>query len=63
MTDGDLTPEAHRQRHIELHKALDELFADYIVHHRGEHGFTEMPLRRLLEWSHTQTIQPTEPGR
>lgn len=54
------TPEGHRQRHIELHRALDELFADYITQHPDEHQFTTMPLDRLLKWSHQQTMLPTE---
>ncbi len=52
--------EEHKQRHIELHRALDELFADYIVHNPDETTYTEMPLLKLLGWSHQQTINPTE---
>jgi hypothetical protein len=54
-----LTPEEHRQRHIELHKALDELFADYIGHHPEEHHFLDMPFRKLLDWSAQQMVTPT----
>jgi len=50
----------HKKRHIELHNALDELFADYINHHPNETQFTEMPLMKLLAWSNEQTKNPTE---
>jgi hypothetical protein len=55
-----MTPEEHKQRHVELHRALDELFADYIEHHPDEHQFTQMPLIDLMTWSHEQTIESTE---
>ena len=55
-----MTHEEHRQRHIELHRALDQLFADYIQHHPQQTEFTTMPLRQLLEWSYDQTITPTD---
>ena len=54
------TPEGHKARHVELHKALDELFADYITHHPDETEFTRMPLLRLLKWSNEQQHSPTE---
>lgn len=53
-----MTIEEHRRRHLELHRAFDELFADYIKHHPDQVKFLDMPLRQLLEWSHTQTILP-----
>lgn len=54
------TPEGHRQRHVELHKAMDELLADYMRNHRDQQSFLDMPFRQLMEWSHRQTIQPDE---
>jgi hypothetical protein len=50
---------AHKKRHEELHKSLDELFADYILHHPKELELTNMPLNKLLEWSFEQTKKPT----
>jgi len=47
--------QAHRQKHIILHNALDELYADYISNHPNEHGFSEMPIIKLLKWSYEQT--------
>jgi hypothetical protein len=57
--DG-LTREQHRERHKILHAHLDELFADYIEHHRDERQFTQMPLIKLIQWSYEQTFNPTE---
>jgi hypothetical protein len=51
--------EEHRKRHEELHKALDELFADYIKHHLNRVGFLNLTIEELLKWSHGETIQPT----
>jgi hypothetical protein len=43
-----MNKEEHTQRHIELHKALDELFADSITH--AELGIHSTILQ-LMEWS------------
>jgi len=45
----------HKIRHIELHKALDELFADFIRHGNGRTGNTIMD---LIMWSFKQTENP-----
>lgn len=50
----------HKEHHLDLHKAFDELFADYIFHHPNQAEFVSMPLKYLLEWSHQQTLNPTE---
>lgn len=55
-----MTPEEHKKRHCELHRAFDELFADYIKHHPDTTLFLDRPIRDLMEWSHRQTIQPDE---
>ena len=55
-----LTKIQHKKRHIELHKVLDELFADYIRHHPGQTRFTGMQLRELLKWAFEQTENPDE---
>uniref|UniRef100_A0A6H2A3X6 Uncharacterized protein n=1 Tax=viral metagenome TaxID=1070528 RepID=A0A6H2A3X6_9ZZZZ len=47
----------HIKRHKELHRALDELFADFITHRQGG---TENTIIELIEWSHKQTENPTE---
>ena len=50
----------HKQRHIELHKSLDELFADYIAHHPKQVQFTQMPVIDLIKWSSFEAEKPTE---
>lgn len=55
-----MTREDHITRHKMLHAAVDELFADYIGHHKEETQFTQMPLIKLLNWSKEQTENPTE---
>lgn len=49
----------HKERHTYLHKAFDELLADYIGH-TGKLP-SETTLTEFMNWSHEQTIKPT-PG-
>lgn len=54
--------EGHRQRHIELHAALDELAADWALHQPlGGKVFSTATIMELIEWSHQQTIKPDGP--
>jgi hypothetical protein len=55
-----MTRDAHIARHKALHAALDELFADYIGHHKDQMQFTQMPIIDLLNWSKDQCENPTE---
>lgn len=55
-----MTLEEHKQRHKELHKSLDELFADFIHHNSDIKTVTQIPVLRLIEWSYQQSINPTE---
>lgn len=55
---GPFTPEQHRLRHVALHSSLDELVADF-ARHTGK-LFSQATLLELMEWSHAQTISPTE---
>ncbi len=56
-----MTPEEHKQRHQELHKALDELVADWIdkapppsrLQLPSEHTIME-----LMEWASRQAKEP-----
>ena len=48
----------HRQRHIELHKSLDELIADFIEH-TGKYP-SGVTLMEFMKWSYEQTKNPTE---
>ena len=53
-----LSKEEHIERHKELHKALDELVADFIGHTKLlPSGATVM---QLMSWAYEQTLNPTE---
>ena len=54
-----MTKAEHKRRHEELHRSLDELFADYIIHHPKETIYLDMPYKKLMEWSFEQTKNPT----
>jgi len=55
-----MTEAEHRAHHVRLHRALDELFADWIAHQPlSASRFLGRPIRELIDWSHEQTIQPT----
>ena len=49
--------EQHKRRHLELHRMLDELLADYIEH---TNKLLSSSLRELMEWSFKQTKNPDE---
>ena len=53
-----MTPAEHKQRHLTLHRALDELIADFIIH--TEKLPSKTTVMELMQWSHQQTIQPSE---
>lgn len=59
------TPQEHRARHVALHKALDELAADWLrcdpAPHHPERRSLSRPILELMEWSHRQTLEPEEP--
>lgn len=51
----------HKARHKELHKVLDELVADFITHNKnGEYLPSKVSIMKLMEWSYSQTLNPTE---
>lgn len=50
--------DVHRKRHKELHKAFDELLADFVVHAPGRQGLDNR-IMDLIEWSFIQTKGPT----
>jgi hypothetical protein len=51
-----MTPEEHRQRHIELHRMFDELLADWLTLERGS---IYQPIVDVMQWSYQQTLRPT----
>jgi len=54
-----MSKEEHRERHIKLHEALDELFADFVLHNKDKRA-TQTPIVELISWSYKQTQNPTE---
>ena len=52
-----LTPKRHKQRHIRLHGALDELVADFVTH--TEKSLGKATVLDLIQWSHKQTYSPS----
>ena len=60
MTDRMMTPEKHKERHAELHKALDELVADFIGHTGRLPSKTTV--MEFMEWAYQQSVSPTEVG-
>jgi len=48
----------HKEKHIELHKNLDELSADFI-RHTGKLP-SDVTLMEFMTWAYEQTKNPTE---
>ena len=55
---GTLSPSDHKDQHVKLHEALDELVADYIDHTGNVPSKTTV--WELIEWSAQQCVDPTE---
>ena len=53
-----MTPQEHKEWHIEKHKQLDMLMADWIMT-TGKFP-SKSTVLELMEWSHQQTIKPHE---
>lgn len=53
-----MTREEHIERHEKLHKALDELVADWIL--KTDQRPSERSILELLQWSFQQTKDPGE---
>lgn len=52
------TYEQHRYRHVELHRAFDELLADWIC--ETESLPSKSTVMDLFNWSHEQTEHPSD---
>lgn len=48
----------HKERHVMLHGAIDELVADFIVHTRRRPS--ETTVMELMTWASEQRSNPTE---
>jgi hypothetical protein len=55
-----VTKDEHRERHLLLHAALDELMADFLTQNRPKLP-SNTTVMELMVWSHAQTIEPVEP--
>lgn len=57
-----LTKEEHINIHRKLHRALDQLAADWIANGELNNGEMRLPSRitlmEFMEWSYQQTIDP-----
>ena len=53
-----MTKKEHIKKHKELHKALDELMADFITHTDGMPS--SCSIMELAQWAYQQTEDPTE---
>ena len=58
MTEEEKKIEEHRQRHIALHQALDELVADWIM--QTDKRPSANTVLELMQWSNEQTRWPTD---
>jgi hypothetical protein len=54
-----VTTDEHRRRHIELHRALDELMCDFMA--QTMRVPSDTTVGELLQWSASQASAPTEP--
>lgn len=52
----------HKERHQKLHKALDELIADWLSHQSlgSNKRFSNTFIMELVKWSFEQTKNPIE---
>jgi len=56
-----MTEKEHKIRHLELHRAPDELAADFM--HHTQKLPSETTVVELMKWSYEQTQNPTKPRR
>ncbi len=53
-----MTANDHRKIHEALHKSLDQLVADYLLHNSHKLP-SSTSLTELMTWAYEQTIKPT----
>jgi len=49
--------EEHRVWHVKLHRALDDLLANYMEHHPNEKQVGKILVMDVMRWAHLQTIK------
>ena len=55
--------DGHREHHKMLHARFNELLADWTSHNKEVYvGYTDQPIKALMEWSFQQSQEPTEVG-
>ena len=54
---NEISEQEHKERHVELHKKLDELLADFIEQTGKTPSHTTV--MELLQWSYEQTQTPS----
>lgn len=54
----EIRGEKHKQRHIELHRALDELVADWATHTKSLPS--KNTVLQLMHWANMEMVSPTE---
>jgi hypothetical protein len=57
--DKKMTKAQHRKRHKELHLALDELVADFILDNNDKLP-SQSTVFEIMRWSHEQTKNPSD---
>lgn len=60
-----MTKDEHKAEHLRLHRALDQLMADFLAHQWKKRGAkmklpNQIMLRELMDWSFRQTQEPEE---
>lgn len=53
-----MTEKEHKEKHKALHNSFDELLADWIA--QTKKTPSKSTILDLINWSHEQTINPTE---
>lgn len=53
-----MTEREHKEKHRQLHEALDELLADFIEHSEDSSTLLCTPIIKLMEWSSKQVKEP-----
>jgi hypothetical protein len=64
---GGMTPEEHQAKHVQLHRALDELLACYVTENRDlsarppthRRGSVHNQIVDLLQWAYEKTMLPS----